>query len=70
MDNKISEVLKTLTLEEKIHLLTGSASMATNNVIEKGVPEKRFADGPHGVRIAWYDRVIFLKFLHIVYKTF
>ena len=51
MKNKANEILNTLTLEEKIHLLTGSANMATNHIEEKGVPEKKFADGPHGIRI-------------------
>lgn len=53
MKNKVKEILEKLTLEEKIHLLTGSANMATNSAAEKGVPEKTFADGPHGVRIAY-----------------
>ena len=44
------ELVQKLTLEEKIMLLNGAASMSTAEVTRLGIPAKRFADGPHGVR--------------------
>ena len=48
----VNEILKQLTLEEKACLVTGAASMGTFSVERLGVPQKSFADGPHGVREA------------------
>lgn len=45
------EILDSLTLDEKILLLTGSGSMSTYEIPEKGVKEVRMNDGPLGVRL-------------------
>ncbi len=53
MKQKIQETISKLTLEEKISLLTGNGyTMRTTEVERAGIPAKRFADGPQGVRIA------------------
>lgn len=46
----LDELVQKLTLEEKIMLLNGAASMSTAEIQRLGIPAKRFADGPHGVR--------------------
>lgn len=50
MKNKINEILKSLTFEEKTALLTGAGTMATAEIGRLGLKAKNFADGPHGVR--------------------
>lgn len=45
-------LLLQLTLEEKVSLLTGDNYMMTAAVERVGLKAKRFADGPHGVRIS------------------
>ena len=46
----VGELLEQMTLDEKIVLLTGAQSMRTGSCERLGVPAKRLADGPHGVR--------------------
>ena len=46
----VGTLLKQMTLDEKIVLLTGAQSMLTGSCERLGVPAKRLADGPHGVR--------------------
>lgn len=46
----VKSVLNQMTLEEKLELLSGSASMSTNGVERLGVKVKNLSDGPHGVR--------------------
>lgn len=46
----VGEILDKMTLDEKITLLTGAESMRTGSCERLGVPAKRLADGPHGVR--------------------
>lgn len=46
----IKDIIKELTLDEKLSLLTGSGSMSTTKIERLGIPQKTFADGPHGVR--------------------
>ena len=47
----LDAVVKELTLEEKAALLTGATSMTTGEVEKLQLKAKRFADGPHGVRV-------------------
>lgn len=57
MEQKIKETISQMTLEEKISLLTGNGyTMHTTAVERVGIPAKRFADGPMGVRIARDDK--------------
>lgn len=46
----LEELVQELTLEEKVALLHGAGSMSTAEILRLGIPGKRFADGPHGVR--------------------
>ena len=55
MENRVLEILSSLTLEEKINLLTGSDTMSTKAVERVGLKCKNFADGPHGVRADYED---------------
>ena len=54
----IDVILRRLSLEEKIALLTGAESMKLYSINETGVQAKKLADGPHGIRIKnrnWED---------------
>lgn len=53
MKEKVFEILSSLTLDEKLSLLTGAGSMATCELGRLGIPAKNFADGPHGVRTVY-----------------
>ena len=44
------QIISEMTLEEKALLLTGTGDMETAKLEKYGVPEKKLADGPHGVR--------------------
>ena len=48
--NKINEIIKNMTLDEKISMLTGFSPMGTFPVERLSVPEVLMADGPHGIR--------------------
>ncbi len=45
-----NEIINQLTMEEKVTLLTGAASMRTADITRFGISGKQMADGPHGVR--------------------
>lgn len=47
---KYESLLTQMTFEEKCSFLTGSGSMETFEIERLGIPEKKMADGPHGVR--------------------
>ena len=44
------QMVSAMTLEEKALLLTGAGEMETARLAQYGIPEKKLADGPHGVR--------------------
>ena len=46
----IDQIIDTLTLEEKVSLLSGFNSWYTNKIKEKNVPSIKMSDGPNGVR--------------------
>lgn len=51
-------LLKQLTLEEKIKLLSGADSWRTNEIPRLGIPKIKTSDGPVGVRGGlWADGV-------------
>lgn len=47
---KASEILQTLTLEEKASLCQGATFWLTKEIADKGIPEIMMTDGPHGLR--------------------
>lgn len=47
----VEEILKELTLEEKVSLLEGADMGFTNPVKRLGIPRILLADGPHGLRV-------------------
>ena len=47
---KHADIIKTLTLEEKCHLLSGRDFWSTVGLEKKGVPSICLSDGPHGLR--------------------
>lgn len=49
-EDKINDILKQLTIEEKISLLTRHTGFSTKPIERVGIKEFRMADGPHGVR--------------------
>ena len=48
--NKVQDLVKQLTLEEKAYLLCGSNPMSTHAIERLNIPSLEFSDGPHGVR--------------------
>jgi beta-glucosidase-like glycosyl hydrolase len=46
----VKELIGRMTLREKAALLTGAQSMYTAGCERLGIPRKRLADDPHGVR--------------------
>jgi len=55
IENKIEEILKQLTLKEKVAMCHAQSKFSTPGVPRLGIPEIWMSDGPHGVRaeIAW-----------------
>lgn len=47
---EIKDVLKQLTLNEKLLLITGAGAFSSYGIPEKGIPSIRMADGPYGVK--------------------
>ncbi len=50
VETKIENLLKQLTLEEKIRMIHGNSSFTSGGVERLGIPELTTSDGPHGVR--------------------
>ena len=48
--NKIEELIKQLTIEEKASLLSGRKSWHTNKISRLNIPSIYITDGPHGLR--------------------
>lgn len=49
-ETKIDNLLKQMTLEEKIGMIHGNSSFTSGGVQRLGIPELTTSDGPHGVR--------------------
>lgn len=47
---KINELIKKMTLEEKVGMIHASSSFTSGGVPRLGIPELTTSDGPHGVR--------------------
>ena len=47
---KVNQLLKQMTLEEKIGMIHGNSSFTSAGVARLGIPELTMSDGPHGVR--------------------
>lgn len=50
-NNDIDVLLKSLTLEEKAALISGTDFMYTNPIPRLNIPSIRMSDGPHGLRV-------------------
>ena len=50
MEEKISQLLAQLTLEEKIGMIHGDGLFRTKPVERLGIPAVKMSDGPMGVR--------------------
>jgi beta-glucosidase len=50
-EKKINDVIAKLTLEEKIHMLSGATMMSSAGVSRVGIPSFRMSDGPVGAHI-------------------
>lgn len=50
-DEKINNLIKQMTLEEKVKMIHASSSFTSGGVPRLGIPELVTSDGPHGVRV-------------------
>lgn len=50
-EKRIDDLISKLTLEEKIHMLSGSTVMSSTGVARLGIPAFRMSDGPMGAHI-------------------
>lgn len=50
-EKKINDTIAKMTLEEKIHMLSGSSMMATTGLERLGIPAFRTSDGPVGAHV-------------------
>ena len=48
----IDQLIREMTLDEKVKLLCGKSSWYLNGVERLGVPEILVTDGPHGLRLS------------------
>jgi len=55
INDKIEDILKQLTLKEKVAMCHAQSKFSSSGVARLGIPEIWMSDGPHGVRaeIAW-----------------
>ena len=50
VEQRVDDLLKRLTMEEKIEMLSGATSMTLHGDEKLGIPSIKFSDGPEGVR--------------------
>ncbi len=48
---KITQLIKQMTLKEKVNMIHASSSFTSGGVKRLGIPELTTSDGPHGVRV-------------------
>lgn len=51
IDKRINELIKGMTIEEKVNMIHASSSFTSGGVKRLGIPELTMSDGPHGVRL-------------------
>ncbi|MGD0990114.1 MAG: glycoside hydrolase family 3 C-terminal domain-containing protein [Candidatus Sulfotelmatobacter sp.] len=51
VEQRVSDVLSRMTLEEKVSMLSGSGWMESTGVPRLGIPAIKMADGPMGIRL-------------------
>ncbi len=49
-DSKINEIIKEMTLEEKVEMLHSKTNMSSEGVPRLGIQDIKYADGPFGIR--------------------
>jgi beta-glucosidase len=52
LDKKIEALIKKMTLEEKVSMVSGIDNWHTKNIERLGIPSIKVTDGPHGCRTA------------------
>ena len=50
-EKKIDDLISKMTLQEKIHMLSGASMMSSAGIPRLGIPEFRMSDGPVGAHI-------------------
>src|SRR5690554_3959620 len=49
-DNEINEIIKGMSLEEKVEMLHSKTIMSSEGIPRLGIQEIKYADGPFGIR--------------------
>ena len=52
MDKRIESLIKKMTLEEKVSMVSGIDNWHTKKIDRLGIPSIKVTDGPHGCRTA------------------
>lgn len=55
MNERIEDLIRQMTLEEKVSLCSGADNWHTRSIERLGIPAIRVTDGPHGVRRPYED---------------
>ena len=66
---RITEILKSMTLEEKVNMLHGKNMFSSAGVERLGIPDIEYADGPFGIREEMEKMVALCKSRNILIKV-